>query len=79
MNAFQGHIPWIMAGSLHNCLFLKNTEAQRAANLVTWLTGTLDLLVIRDCTVGVLVLFLTSQAPLPVILSKAIIYNIVRS
>lgn len=48
-----------------------------AATLVTWMTE--DSLVIKTCAVGILMLFLTSQAPLPVILSKSIIQNVVRS
>lgn len=58
---------------------LENTEAQRTATLVTWIAGTLDSLVIKACTVIVLMLFLTSKAPLPVTLSKVIIQNVVRS
>lgn len=41
--------------------------------------GTPDSLVIKACAAGVLMLFLTSQAPLAVILRKAIIQNVVRS
>lgn len=78
MNAFQELLPQSMAGSAHDCLFLK-TEAKRTATLYTRIAGTLDLLVIKACAVRVLMLFLTSQAPSPVILSKAIIQNVVRS
>lgn len=64
---------------VHSTTVLENTEAQRTAILVTWIAGILDSLVIKACAVRVLMLFLTSKVPLPVILSKAIIQNVVRS
>lgn len=75
INSLQEYLPQIMAGSIHTVH--ENTEAQMTATLVTWLTE--DSLVIKTCAVGILMLFLTSQAPLPVILSKSIIQNVVRS
>lgn len=74
INSLQEYLPQVMAGSIHTVL--ENTEAQMTATLVTWLTE--DSLVIKTCAVGILMLFLTSQAPLPVILSKSIIQNVVR-
>lgn len=68
--------PWLVHPQLS---VLKNTEAQRTATLVTWMAGTLDSLVIKARAAGVLMLFLKSQAPLAVILRKAIIQNVVRS
>lgn len=69
---------------VHGCFIprlsvLENTEAQRTATFVACIAGMLVSLVIKTCTVRVLMLFLTFQAPLAVILSKVIIQNAVRS
>lgn len=64
-------IPWLS--------ILENTAAQRTHTLVTWTAGRLGSLVIKTCTRRVLMLFLMSSAPLPMILRNPIIPNIVRS
>lgn len=68
---FQGHLPHIMAASSHDCSW--KHRGSKDGHRGHWIAGTVDSLTIKAGAVRVLMLFLTSRVPLPVILSKVII------